>query len=151
MARPALLWLVLAAGCALAACSSRHAPPDAACVQGTRAVDAALRHAPGAVTLAGGATLADCVSASRDPSDLQNVGSVFTSAASDLEEAAPRDPRAAMRLGYLVGAVERGADRTGGLQDELVNRMLSSLDAAHLKGATRAAAMRGRAAGRSRG
>jgi hypothetical protein len=151
MARPAPLLSLLVAACALAGCSSKHDPPALACIQSARDVRTALRAAPGHVALSDGTTLADCVGAAREASDLQNVGATFVTAASDLEPMAHRNPRVALRLGFLVGAVERGASRTSGLQDELVNRMRGALDGARLRGAERAAALRGRAAGRERG
>jgi hypothetical protein len=151
MARPAPLLMPLIAACALAGCSSHHDPPPLACIHSPGDVRAALRSAPGHVALPDGTTLADCVGAAREASDLQNVGATFVSAASDLEPAAHRSPRVALRLGFLVGAVERGAGRTAGLQDELANRMRGTLDGARLRGPERTAALRGRAAGQERG
>jgi hypothetical protein len=151
MARRTALALLLAAGCAATGCSSHHAPPAQACTKGPDDVTAALRRAPGGVALSGGTSLADCVGAARQASDLENIGAVFTAAAARLAARAARDPTAALELGFLVGATERGATRTAGLQAELVNRMRSYLDGAHLSGAARAAAARGRAAGRRDG
>jgi hypothetical protein len=152
MPRPALLWPLVAGACALAGCTTgEHDPPSLSCIQSPADIRAALRSAPGAVTLADGATLSDCVGSARKAADLQNVGGTLTTAAVPLEASAPRDPRAALELGYLVGAVERGATATAGLQDELVNRMYNSLASAHLSGAEQSAAARGRAAGRAHG
>jgi hypothetical protein len=152
MARPVLLWPLLVGVCAAAGCaSSHHDPPSLACIQSPGDVRTALRRAPGEVTLADGTRLSQCVGSARGAADLQNVGGTFTSAAVPLEASAPRNPRAALELGYLVGAVERGATETAGLQDELVNRMHNSLAGAHLTGAEQTAATRGRVAGRTRG
>lgn len=152
MPRPALLWPLVAGACALSACSTGgHDPPALACVQSPADIRAALRTAPGEVTLPDGTTLSHCVGSAREAADLQNVGGTFTTAAVPLEASAPRSPRAALELGYLVGAVERGATETAGLQDELVNRMHNSLAGAHLSGTEQSAAARGRAAGRAHG
>jgi hypothetical protein len=152
MARPVLLWPLLVGVCAAAGCaSSHHDPPSLACIQSPGDVRTALRRAPGEVALADGTRLSQCVGSARGAADLQNVGGTFTSAAVPLEASAPRNPRAALELGYLVGAVERGATETAGLQDELVNRMHNSLAGAHLTGAEQTAATRGRVAGRTRG
>ena len=43
--------------------------------------------------------------------------------ADDLRVAARADPRAAQRLGYLVGAARRGAAKTPGLAAQLARRI----------------------------
>jgi hypothetical protein len=58
---------------------------------------------------------------------------------------------AALQLGYLVGAVEKGAAGGGGFQDELVFRMRSFVDDRSLPAARRRIAERGRRLGRRGG
>jgi hypothetical protein len=109
---------------ALAACAAEDPPLHPACTESPQAIEQALRDAPRAVTLAGGARLSDCVSDARTDADLQEAGIVLTGAADDLAHRAQQgDARAAMALGYLVGAARRGAARTAGIQAELQRRV----------------------------
>ncbi len=146
-------WRAAAIGFLLAGCGAHARPVAEACVgQGEgREILAALRAAPARVALADGTRLSDCVASARSGSDLQNVGAVFTRAGSLLADRAPRDATAALRLGYLVGAVEKGSGGTAGFQAELENRMRSYIEDPAVRGAERAALDRGRAAGRRGG
>ena len=80
------------------------------------------------MTLGDGTPLSQCIRRTRTAGDLQNVGVAFSNAAEDLEAEAPRDPEAALRLGYLVGAVRRGTVVGAGIQDELLRRIERSAD-----------------------
>jgi hypothetical protein len=124
--------------CALAAsgCSSTPKPPSPACVESPQAVEAALAGAPGAVRLRDGTRLSECVSHAVEQGPLEDVGATFVLAAGDLETRARTDRVAALRLGYLLGAVRRGASTTNGVGLELVRRIES---AGALPGATSAA------------
>jgi hypothetical protein len=104
---------VLLAVAALAGCGEEDPPLDFACTSGAEAVERALEAAPGDVRLAGGVQLSTCVRNARSDAELQNVGAVLTGAAEHLEEAAPRDARAALQLGFLIGAARRGAASSG--------------------------------------
>ncbi|HEX8122974.1 MAG TPA: hypothetical protein VF549_17120 [Solirubrobacteraceae bacterium] len=119
--RGALIAILLApcAGCA----DVETAPLAPACTDGPQHVERALRAAPRAVRLADGTPLSDCVGHAITDSDLQNVGLVFTEAAEELEGRAPREPRAALQLGYLIGAARRGAPGDSSIQAELVHRL----------------------------
>jgi hypothetical protein len=132
-------------------CGATHEGVADACRGTGRQVAAALDDAPGSVRLRDGTRLSDCVAGAVDAAELQNVGASFTAAAARLARAAPRDRDAALRLGYLIGAVERGAGRTAGFQAELENRMRAFLEDPELRGARRASARRGRSAGQSHG
>ena len=113
------------------------APVSASCSADPDAIVRALQAAPRPVRLDEGATLlSQCIRGSRSAADLQTVGITFTSAAEDLELRAPSDPRAALQLGYLVGATRRGTQIGAGIQDELLRRIERS---AALEGATPAA------------
>ena len=83
----------------------------------------ALETAPDPVRLPGGSPISTCVELASQPADLQNLGAVTTRTADRLAEQAETDPRAALALGYLVGAVQRGAQRTNGTQLELAFRI----------------------------
>jgi hypothetical protein len=120
-----MVWvLVVLTVVAVAACGGDTAPLDEACVESPGAIERALTRAPAPVTLATGTKLSTCVAHARSDADLQNAGLVFTRAADDLAEAAGRgDTSAAVRLGYLVGAVRRGARRTEGIHAQLQRRI----------------------------
>ena len=122
-----------------------------ACLDPPARIVTALAAAPDRVELEGGTTLSDCVRLATDAGDLQNVGAIFSSAGSALRHEADRKESAAVQLGYLVGAVEKGARNTGGFQDELVFRMRSFADDRGLPAPRRAALERGRRAGRAAG
>lgn len=99
-----------------------------ACRAGAPAVRAALEHAPGEVRLER-TPLSQCLMPASTPGDLQEVGGAYVAVAADLAFEARADPDgpAATRLGYLIGAVRRGADRTQGIHAELVRRMEQEL------------------------
>ena len=147
MRRPAAVLAVAA----LAGCGAEERVVSDACTDTTRGIVRALEHAPGSVVLEDGTPLSRCVSEAVDDAVLQNVGTVFTAAASRLSRRAERSPKAALRLGYLVGAVERGAGRTAGFQSELAFRMRTFVDDGRLGGRAGRQAARGRRAGRERG
>ncbi len=108
----------------LAGCSA--AEPEtmpASCFSDAEVYARALQAAPDAVRLPDGTAISTCVELASQPADLQNLGAGATRAADQLGRRADEDPRAALELGYLVGAVQRGADRTNGTQLELAFRI----------------------------
>jgi hypothetical protein len=117
---PALL-----AGLALSGCTAGDDPPlPADCLQGEEALEEALAAAPDPVRLGDGTAISTCVELASSAADQQNVGILVVGVAEGLEEqAADGDEAAALRLGYLVGAVQRGAQRTSGIQLELAFRI----------------------------
>ena len=124
---------------------------NATCTEGPDTIVAALRAAPGEARLSDGTPISACVDGASSDADLQNVGVALTAAAERLEERAASDPRAALELGYLVGAARRGAGSASAIQAELVRRLERSAD---LEGATADAERelgRGMAAGLERG
>jgi ABC-type phosphate transport system substrate-binding protein len=132
----------------LATCGGDDESVPAACMEGPAAVRSALDEAPGQVRL-DGTRLSGCLVEGASGGELQAVGSSFVQAAAALAPAARRNPegRAAMELGYLVGAARRGGS-TQGVHAELLRRLeqeLGGLD-------TRSGAFRrGERAGRSGG
>jgi hypothetical protein len=145
----------LAIGLALAlaegGCSGSAAPtPPPSCTSSPQLIERALADAPGRVTL-GSVPLSQCIARARSQGDLEAVGTVFASTADDLATRAKHNPTVALRLGYLVGATERGARHSAGVAAELVRRI--ELDGA-LRGAdpaARSALDRGIRAGRAGG
>ncbi|GAC1434126.1 MAG: hypothetical protein NVSMB51_00500 [Solirubrobacteraceae bacterium] len=106
------------------------AGPPAACTDTPSSVAEALRSAPARVLLADGTALSICVQRAHDDGQLQAVGSVLATVADDLARTAASDPRAAIELGYLVGAVRRGAAHTTGGAAALTRRLEQAAAAA---------------------
>ena len=136
---------------ALGACGGT-APLPQSCLEARDGdVLRALRHAPGDVALHDGTPISTCVARAIGDVDLQVVGVALTVAADRLAQRVAGSDRAAFQLGFLMGATERGAARTTGVQSELSSRVRQ---AAGLEGgppARHAALLRGRAAGRRGG
>jgi len=148
--RAPLVALALAAS--TVACGISHEPLSPLCTSGSQRVEQALAAAPRRVRLADGTTVSECVRRARSDAELQEIGLVLTRAGDHLAQRAGHDAGAAAALGYLVGAVRRGAATTGGVHAELVRRLEQS--AAFLERAgrrLRAALRRGLAAGRQAG
>jgi hypothetical protein len=141
----ALLALVLGT----AGCGDDKQRPAAACTEGAASVLTALRAAPRRVTV-GGRPLSSCLTDGSNADDVQLLGASWTQAAARLSDRAERHPEgaAALRLGYLVGAAEKGASHTPGIHSEMVRRL--ELEAAPLAGRS-AALVRGQRAGRELG
>lgn len=119
-----LLPTLLAAG-TLAACGSDPEVTPLTCEQGSEAFVAALASAPEQVVLEDGSPISACLIESQSPGELAEVGSQLIAAAEALNEQALRRPagETTVELGYLVGAVERGASDTGGVHADLVRRI----------------------------
>jgi hypothetical protein len=125
---PRPLFATLVLGAALAAGCGDDEPLPSACTRGPDAVLAALDRAPGRVALADGTPLSRCVARARSDADIQTVGAIYTQAADALARDFTTSDRAALRVGYLIGAVRRGASHTSGIHSELVRRLEQSPD-----------------------
>ena len=108
---------------AAAGCGDENRPLPAACVSGPSPAVRALDTAPGPVRLAGGTKLSSCVERARSDADIQTVGTVLTRTADALAGTMARSDGAALQLGYLIGAVRKGARHTNGIHRELVRRV----------------------------
>jgi len=116
---------------------------------GARTVRAALAAAPARVSV-DGTPLSKCLVREADASDVQAVGAVYVETASGLATAARAHPKspAALQLGYLVGAVRRGAGKTAGIHYELERRVEQELNGIDTRSAE---FLRGERAGREDG
>ena len=112
----------------LAGCSSDEADgtPDA-CLTDSAGYVAALETVDGGqataeVRLDGETPISDCLTSRQEAGELAQVGQELIAAATVLNAEARRDPEgpAAVRLGYLVGAAEKGAE---GIHADLVRRL----------------------------
>lgn len=151
--------LVLAAciGALLAGCGNSGSPTPAACLAGPGSYLAALRAAPGQVRLAGQTAISSCLVEEQSGGDLSRVGSALVRASTTLNATARRVPggQANVALGYLLGAVERGAENTNGIHADLVRRVDAAAEFSPggrpLPAAFRSSLARGEQAGRSSG
>jgi hypothetical protein len=117
----ALLALITLAGCG----GRGEESTPVACLDGGRTYTRALEDAPGAVELAGGVPISDCLVESQEGGELAGVGEAMVTAATELNAEARTNPEgpAALQLGYLLGAAERGAERTEGIHTDLIRRL----------------------------
>lgn len=121
--RPAAVAALACAATAVAAgCSSEPEGTPDACLVGSSEYVQALAAAPGEVRLEGDTPISDCLVPEQEGGDLARVGQEIVTAATDLNAAARRDPTGpeAVQLGYLIGAVERGAE---GIHTDLKRRL----------------------------
>jgi hypothetical protein len=149
--RPAIA-LLACAGALLAGCGAAEEETPKGCLAGPAAFTDALRSAPGDVLLSGGEPISSCLTEDQPGGELATVGAGLVGAAEDLGVRARSDANgeASLRLGFLVGAVRRGAADTGGIHADLVRR-LESVGGAVRPGTPARAYRRGLAAGRDRG
>jgi hypothetical protein len=117
--------LAATAALALGACSGdgEDATP-AACLAPAQDYVDALDAAPGEVRLDGETAISECLVPDQSPAELGDVGESMIEAATELNAAAREDPSGedTVRLGYLVGAVQREADAEG-IHADLVRRL----------------------------
>jgi hypothetical protein len=135
----------------LAGCTVEDDPIAPACLRSRDAIARALDAAPGPVALPGGTRLSACVRGARKDAELQTLGLLLTQVADGLAARAPREPGAALRLGYLIGATREGATATNGIAAELARRMERTATMDGASAAARAALRRGLRAGAARG
>jgi hypothetical protein len=141
----AALVVPLAAGC-----GAEEDRLPTGCTHGADAVRTALHAAPRPVRV-DGVPLSACLDSGRaDASELQIVGVAFVEAAAPLARLAARRPegRAALELGYLMGASSRGASSEVGVHAELMRRLRQELTGVDVAAA---AFRRGELAGRRHG
>jgi hypothetical protein len=120
------LTTLLIASTALAGCGGRDEPSTpVACLEGTGAYLRALAAAPAEVKLNGETPIGDCLAENQPGGDLATVGEALVEAATKLNAEARANPEgpAALRLGYLLGAAERGAEQTEGIHADLIRRL----------------------------
>ena len=142
--------ILLIAGCG----SSQDDQAPGVCLVGNQAYLRALERAPAPVLLGSTTPISDCLVPQQEAGQLASVGQELIVAATKLNAEARRDPggHAAVELGYLIGAVSRGADA---IHTDLVRRLNASAQFSESGGALPAsferAFARGYAAGRQSG
>ena len=110
---------------ALGGCGSQDGSTPIACLEGAAAYEKALRDAPGEVLLGGETPISDCLASNQSGGDLARVGeaTVETATALNAEAREADGGQAAVELGYLLGAAQRGAEDSEGIHADLVRRL----------------------------
>ncbi len=123
-ARTAIALACLAA-LAVAGCGKQDDSTPVACLEGPRAYVRALAAAPGEVKLNAETPVSDCLAENQPGGELATVGTALVEAATKLNAAARAEPGggANLQLGYLLGAAQRGAERTEGIHSDLIRRL----------------------------
>ncbi len=108
-----------------AGCGKQDDSTPVACLEGSGAYVSALATAPGEVKLAGETPISACLAENQQGGDLATVGMALIEAATELNAQARAQPGgpANLQLGYLIGAVDRGAESTEGIHTDLVRRL----------------------------
>jgi hypothetical protein len=114
LAFPILALALLAAGC-----GGNEDPTPVACLEGPTFYLGGGRD---------GVLISECLAESQSGGGLANVGTAMLAAATKLNAEARAEPggEAALRLGYLLGAAQRGAERTEGIHAELIRRLTAA-------------------------
>ena len=112
---------LVSAGCG----NSQDDQAPASCLVGNEAYLKALQRAPAPVLLAGTTPISDCLVPEQDAGQLASIGQEMIVAATKLNVQARQDPGgpASVQLGYLIGAVSKGADP---IHTDLVRRLNAS-------------------------
>jgi hypothetical protein len=124
--RALLLALVLTAAALSVGCGEQDESTPAACLEGPRPYLAALADAPEGARLPGGTSIGECLAENQAGGELATVGAAMIEAATELNAEARAQPggEAALQLGYIVGAAQRGADDTAGIHADLLRRLV---------------------------
>ena len=120
--------LGLSAVLAAAGCGGTDDSTPVACLNGSGAYLRALEAAPGDVRLAGEVPVSDCLAENQGAGDLTTIGDAMLDAATELNAGARAEPGddANVRLGYLIGAAQAGAEGTDGIHAELMRRLIAA-------------------------
>ena len=120
---------MLVAGCG----NDEHRVP-VACLEGD--LQKALASAPAEVRLEG-TRPSECFTRAANPAEIQQVGAIFIATAEKLADEARAKPHspALLELGYLIGAVRRGAGHTQGIHYETQRRIEQELSGVNTRAA----------------
>jgi hypothetical protein len=152
-----LALLALLSAALISGCGSQDDSTPVACLEGSSAYVDALATAPGDVALEDETPISDCLAENQQGGELATVGTALVEAATELNAEARSEPGGAanLQLGYLIGAVQRGADGSQGIHADLIRRLTVAARYAPgrepLPPAFLAAYRRGYDAGHSRG
>lgn len=110
----------------LAGCGSADETTPVACLEGAEAYERALKAAPDEVLLGDETLISECLTRNQSGGDISRVGEAMIETATRLNGEARAQPRGAanLQLGYLLGAVEHGAEESEGIHADLVRRLV---------------------------
>jgi hypothetical protein len=113
------------AGLLAVGCGSSDDSTPVACLEGAGTYERALKAAPDEVLLEDETLISECLARNQTGGDLSRVGEAMVETATALNAEAREEPggEAAVRLGYLLGAVERGSEESEGIHSDLVRRL----------------------------
>ncbi len=128
MRRALAIVAAVALGLGAAGCGEPSDSTPVACLEGTDAYVKALGDAPGVVKLGGETPISECLAENQQAGDLATTGTALVAAATRLNAEARAEPggEANLRLGYLLGAAERGAEDTNGIHTDLLRRLAAA-------------------------
>jgi hypothetical protein len=106
-------------------CGGSDDSTPVACLGGAGTYERALKAAPDEVLLEDETLIGECLARNQTGGDLARVGEAMLETATALNAEAREDPGgdAAVRLGYLLGAVARGSQESEGIHSDLVRRL----------------------------
>ena len=107
-------------------CGNSDDSTPVACLEGAEAYERALSAAPDEALLEGETLISECLARNQSSGDLTRVGEALIETATKLNAEARAEPggEANLQLGYLLGAVERGAEESEGIHSDLVRRLV---------------------------
>jgi FAD/FMN-containing dehydrogenase len=111
-----------------AGCGGTDDGTPVACLNGSAAYLRALEAAPDEVRLAGEVPISECLAENQQVGHLAGVGGALLKATTELNAEARAQPGGAanVRLGYLIGAAQAGAEGTDGIHAELMRRLIAA-------------------------
>ena len=111
---------------AVSGCGGKDSSTPVACLGGAATYEKALAQAPGEVRLGGETPISHCLAENQSGGELAQVGEAMVETATRLNAEARQAAggAAAVRLGYLLGAAERGAEGTEGIHSDLIRRLI---------------------------
>jgi hypothetical protein len=118
--------LTIAALALLVGCGSADDSTPVACLEGATAYERALKAAPDEVLLGDETLISECLPRNQSGGDLTRVGEALIETTTALNAEARAEPGGAanLQLGYLLGAVERGAEESEGIHSDLIRRLV---------------------------
>ncbi len=125
MRQPTAIVLIALVATLAAGCGQQDDSTPVACLEGSGTYLRALAAAPREVRLGGETPISECLAENQEAGELATVGEAMVEAATGLNAEARAEPggEASLQLGYLIGAVLRGAERTEGIHADLVRRL----------------------------
>ena len=125
--RTSALAIIVAAGLFVTACGETETDTPEGCFVSAASYASSLRQAPGEVLLDAEVPISGCLVKGQTEGDLLDFAEttvrVATQTSAAIREPGPDGIKAAIDAGYLVGAIEKGAEDSEGIHTTLVDRV----------------------------